>query len=82
MAYHFHTSDFEAWAYTIKEHEAYLAAVTQAQVRPVHSYSCQHILWEDDGSYIVFDEGSYEPLTDWVGAPIVCTIPASLRDEL
>jgi DNA-binding GntR family transcriptional regulator len=81
MAYHFPTSDFEAPTYTIEEHRAYLAAVAKAQVRAVHSYFCQHILREDDGSYTVIDEGSYEPLIDWVDDRIVCTIPASFSDE-
>lgn len=81
MAYHFLTSDFEAPTYTVEEHQSYLAAVTKAQVRAVHSYFCQHILREHDGSYTVIDEGSYEPLIDWVDERIVCTIPASFSDE-
>lgn len=81
MAYHFPNSEFEASAYTVEEHRAYLAAVTKAQVRAVHSYFCQHVLREDDGSYTVIDEGSYEPLIDWVDERIVCTIPSGFSDE-
>lgn len=81
MAYHFQASDFDAQAYTIEDYKAYLAAVTQAQVRAIRSYFHQHVLREDDGSYTVIDEGSYEPLIDWVDERIVCTIPASFSDE-
>jgi hypothetical protein len=81
MAYNFNSCGFEASAYTIDEHKAYLAAVTQAQVRAARSYFPQHILREDNGSYTVIDEGAYEPLIDWVDERIVCTIPGGISDE-
>ncbi|GAO40614.1 hypothetical protein SCH01S_49_00280 [Sphingomonas changbaiensis NBRC 104936] len=81
MAYHFQAWDFESPAYTIEDHEAYIAAVTQAQVRAAHSYFHQHVLREDDGSYIVIDEGSYEPMIDWEDERIVCTILGGISDE-
>lgn len=81
MAHHFPTSVFEAQDYTIEQHSAYMAAVAKAQVRAVHSHFRQYILWEDDGSYTVIDESSYEPLIDRVDERVLCTIPGSFSDE-
>lgn len=74
--------EFDAPPYTAEEHKAYLAAVAQAQVRAAHSYFHQHIIREEDGSYWVADEGSHEPLIDWLSERIVCTIDAGLIDEV
>lgn len=71
----------EVDAHSLADHRAYLEAVTRAQVRAAHSYFDQHVIREEDGSYWVADEGSYEPLMEGLVDRIVHSVPAGMFDE-
>ena len=69
---------------TIPAYNAYAFddAVQAATKRAFHSFFDQHILEEEDGSYITIDEGDYGALPQHMIDRIAQTVPGMTADEV
>ena len=73
------TIDTEAGA---ANHEAYLTAYSSAELRALHSFFPQHILYDLDNGYRSIDKGDYGTLPPHIIDQIINTVPAAISDEL
>ena len=65
----------------VADTNAYLAAVARAERRALHSYFDQHVLEEDEGSYVAIDEGDYGALPTRIIDRIVHTVPGAMHED-
>ncbi len=68
---------------TIPAYNAYAFddAVQAATKRAFHSFFDQHVIEEDDGSYITIDEGDYGALPQHMIDRIAHTVPGMIADD-
>ena len=60
---------------------SYDAAVRAACVRAQHSFFDQHVIEDEDGSFIAIDEGDYNALPQDLIDRIVHSVPGMMADD-
>lgn len=60
---------------------SYDAAVRAAYVRAQHSFFDQHVIEDEDGSFIAIDEGDYNALPQGLIDRIVHSVPGMMADD-
>ena len=64
------------------DREAYLIAYRHAELRALHSFFPQHVLYDLETGYKTIDEGDYGTLPPHIIEQIIDTVPAAISDEL